>query len=79
MKPPCVEVGTPLNFCARAVHAQKIEGRIELPPEFWLGWRLRGKRLIGPGGMTFTPATLAAAWRNYIKGERDAIEGRSSG
>lgn len=63
MKPPCVEPGKPLNWCARALHEREIEGRLELPPEWWKGWRVCKDRLIGPGGMTFRPNLLVALYR----------------
>ena len=46
---------------------QRIEGRIDLPPGQWVGWRIRGAYLIGPGGMRFNARALAAAWRHYVK------------
>lgn len=67
--PPCFKVGTALNACAKALHAQRVEGRYELPSEHWHKWRIRGQYLIGPGGMKFTSRTLAAAWRVYVKNE----------
>lgn len=69
--PPCFKIGTALNPCAKAMHAERVEGRIDLPQEHWFKWKIRGQYLIGPGGMKFTPRTLAAAWRVYVKNEAD--------
>lgn len=62
-KPPCVEIGRPLNWCARSLHEQQIQGRMSLPAEWWPGWKIQQGKLIGPGGMRFTPAMLSALWR----------------
>lgn len=65
--PPCVEIGRPLNPCARAMQMERVEGRVDLPQEHWFKWKIRGQYLVGPGGMRFTSATLAAAWRHYVQ------------
>jgi hypothetical protein len=62
-RPPCVELGKPLNWCAAALKRQQIEGVILLPSEWWFGWQIRRGWLHGPGGMRFTPQVLAAVWR----------------
>jgi hypothetical protein len=63
-KPPCVELGKPMNWCARVLRAEHIDGRLELPSEWWNGWRIVKNRLIGPGGMTFDSKTLIMLWRS---------------
>lgn len=62
-KPPCVEPRKPMNWCARALYDQQIEGRLVLPAEWWKGWRISKGNLIGPGGMKFTSRQLTALWR----------------
>ncbi|WP_379989191.1 hypothetical protein [Dokdonella soli] len=32
-KPPCVELGKPMNWCARALKEQQIEGRLVFSAE----------------------------------------------
>lgn len=61
--PKCVELGKPLPACAAALKRILQEHCLDLPGP-WIGWRLRGRRLLGPGGVTLTPETLrlAAAW-----------------
>lgn len=61
--PPCVELGKPMNWCARALREQQIEGRIVLPVEWWNGWRIVRDRIVGPGGISFHRRTLEALWR----------------
>lgn len=68
-KPPCVELGKPMNWCARALREQHVEGRIDLPAD-WKGWKIRGDRLIGPGGIVYGPRTLTALWKIWISGDR---------
>lgn len=62
-KPPCTKPGTPMNWCARNLRNERIEGRMTLPTEWWNGWRICKGKLIGPGGMTFTPQLLGALHR----------------
>lgn len=62
-KPPCVELGKPLNWCARALRDQQIEGRTYLPAEGWNGWRIVQDRIIGPRGINVRRRTLQALWR----------------
>jgi fructose 1,6-bisphosphatase len=71
-KPPCVEPRVPLNWCARMLKAQQVDGTIDLPAEWWNGWKIQRGKLIGPGGMRFTPQFLSAMWRaerlaNYVR------------
>lgn len=71
-KPPCVELGSPMNWCARALRTERIEGRIILPEEWWKGWRVVKDRIIGPGGITFHRRTLEALWRlDGVRQRRD--------
>jgi hypothetical protein len=69
-QPPCVELGKPMNWCARALREQQIEGRLLLPAEWWKGWKIHRGNLIGPGGMTFDPRLLTALWRAGRLNER---------
>jgi hypothetical protein len=62
-RPPCVEIRKPLNWCAAALKRQQIDGHLPLPQEWWKGWKIERGRLIGPGGMNFTPNLLSAIWR----------------
>lgn len=78
-KPPCVELGRAMNWCARALHRQQQQGSIELPAEWWNGWKITKDRLIGPGGMTFNTRTLAALWRLARLGERKRLRASCSG
>ena len=41
----------------------QIEGNLDLPAEWWNGWQIQRGKLIGPGGMRFTPTFLATLWR----------------
>jgi len=66
-KPPCVEIGRPLNWCARALQEQQVYGKIDLPVDGWKGWRIRGERLLGPGGMSFSASMLSAFWRSLAR------------
>jgi fructose 1,6-bisphosphatase len=55
---------------------QQIEGNVELPAEWWNGWKIQRGKLIGPGGMRFTPTFLATLWRaerlhNYVRRRED--------
>lgn len=68
-KPPCCPDGRVTNPCARTLYDARVYGRVDLPASDWTGWKIRGNKLIGPGGMTFTPATLRAAWHAYVKNE----------
>jgi hypothetical protein len=61
-KPHCVELGKPMNWCARALRAQHVDGCIQLSGE-WQGWTIRGGKLNDPGGMTFSARILTALWR----------------
>lgn len=62
-KPPCGEPGAPLNWCARALWNERIEGRMSLPEEWWKGWRVVKDRIIGPGGITYHRSQLEVLWR----------------
>lgn len=52
-QPPCVEIGSPMNWCARALNDQQQYGKLLLPAEWWKGWKIQQGKLIGPGGMIF--------------------------
>lgn len=62
-KPPCVELGREMNYCARSLHRAHVEGHVDLPTQWWKGWRVIKGKLIGPGGLNFTPDLLRALWR----------------
>jgi hypothetical protein len=62
-KPPCVELRSPLNWCAQGFREQYVEGRLPLPAEWWNGWKINKGHLIGPGGMKFDARTLTVLWR----------------
>ena len=62
-KPPCVELGRPMNWCARALKEQQVEGRIDLPREWWNGWKISKDWIKGPGGIRFHRRQLEALWR----------------
>lgn len=57
LPPPCWIKGQPLNPCARRLAESITDGRIDLHGD-WAGWRIRAGRLIGPGGISVTPASL---------------------
>lgn len=63
LRPECVVLGRRLSPCAAKLHQIYVQGSFPLPGA-WTGWRIQGRRLIGPGGVTLTPETLrlAAAW-----------------
>jgi hypothetical protein len=65
--PPCCPDGRVTNVCARTVYAQRVEQLYRLSGD-WTGWRLKAGKLHGPGGITFTPATLALAWKHLQSG-----------
>lgn len=73
--PKCVELGKPLPACAAALKRIMQEHHLDLPGP-WIGWRLRGRRLLGPGGVTLTPETLrlAAAWVRRTEGGPPSID-----
>lgn len=60
--PPCWTLGQRLNPCAKALHAQEVEGRVDLPIEHWYGWRIRAQFLLGPGGIRFRASCLSFVW-----------------
>lgn len=62
--PPCWRRGEPLNPCALALFRRDAEQRIDLGGP-WHGWRIAGHKLIGPGGVVWTPDTLrhARVWQ----------------
>jgi hypothetical protein len=62
-KPPCVELGKPMNWCARSLREQQVDGRITLPADWWSGWKIIKGTLVGPGGMRFNSRQLSALWR----------------
>lgn len=66
MPPPCWKRGEPLNPCALELFRAQVEQRIDLSG-FWLGWRIHGHRLIGPGGARWSPETLRLAWVRWIE------------
>lgn len=76
--PPCFKLGSRPNLCAKQLHAERVEGRIDLPQEHWFKWKIRGQYLIGPGGMRFTSRTLAATWRAYVQNVAHGSERPSS-
>lgn len=47
--PPCVELGKPLNWCARQKTAVDLYGRFSLGGA-WTGWRICGAELVSPDG-----------------------------
>lgn len=60
--PPCCQDGRVANRCAETVYRQRVDGFFRLTGP-WVGWRIQGGALIGPGGLRFTPSTLRNAWR----------------
>lgn len=67
--PPCIEPGQPINTCARAMYAWRVEAKGYLPGE-WTGWRLAGRYLVSPDGDRILPERI----RGIIF--RDALEKR---
>ena len=58
MRPPCWPEGTPQpNKCASKHYAQQVYGEFALTQEF-AGWRIKGGRLIAPGGRKLTVQQL---------------------
>lgn len=71
-KPPCVRQREPMNWCARALYEQQIDGRIDLPREWWKGWKIVKDSIRGPGGIRFHRRQLEALWRLGRMRERAA-------
>lgn len=76
--PPCHVKGQPVNPCAKALYAQQVEGRVDLPSEHWSGWKIRGRYLLGPGGIRVSPRTLGYVWA-HLRGIAKEPEGEPDG
>lgn len=58
LRPPCWPEGTSQpNKCASKHYAQQVYGEFHLTQEF-TGWRIKGGRLIAPGGRKLTVQQL---------------------
>lgn len=55
--PPCVKIGEPMNWCARAVFGERVLGNITLF-DSWAKWRFVGADLVSPDGFKISAHRL---------------------
>lgn len=55
--PPCVKIGEPMNWCARAVFGERVLGNIQLVGD-WKRWRFVGNDLVSPDGYRISAQRL---------------------
>jgi len=73
-KPPCVKAGSPMKWCARGQFDQFIEGRLSLPTQWWNGWRIVKKHIVGANGVRFDAERLTILWTMNNMRSRDDTE-----
>lgn len=61
--PPCVQLGQPMNHCARAQYSERILGNIALVGD-WKDWRFKGRDLVSPDGHRISPERLRGVLMN---------------
>lgn len=62
--PPCIQLGQPMNHCAKRRYDEQILGNIALFGD-WSKWRFAGRDLVTPDGLRISPQRL----RNILMAE----------
>lgn len=61
------DASAPVNPCYSRVYDQLVDGKFVLTG-VWSGWKIRGDgKLVGPGGVKFSPVHLTMLWK--LRGE----------
>lgn len=78
-RPPCWPANTPCpNDCAAALHEREVYNHVDLIGP-WTGWRLRGRDLVTPDGIRFSPERLRGlAWRQDYERRRDLARSKNA-
>ena len=79
IRPPCWPSGTTCpNECASRLHDRVVRNHDELHGP-WIGWRLVGRDLVGPGGIRVSPERMKGLmWRHESELRRDNARARNA-